>query len=108
MHFRPPEEQNDHKVTCGVRTDALGRVKQLIEAALTAGAVEANVITSGTGGGGVAWAARGCSLRGASAAMRHVQASHMRHRDCRRGGGGAGGAPPNLDPRPLAHPPMRR
>lgn len=52
MHFRPPEEQNDHKVTCGVRNDALGRVKQLIEAALTAGAVEANIITSGTGGGG--------------------------------------------------------
>lgn len=26
MHFRPPEEQNDHKVTCGVRADVVDKV----------------------------------------------------------------------------------
>ncbi len=26
MHFRPPEEQNDHKVTCGVHVDILQTV----------------------------------------------------------------------------------
>lgn len=26
MHFRPPEEQNDHKITCGVRTEVLHQV----------------------------------------------------------------------------------
>ena len=26
MHFRPPDEQNDHKVTCGVKTEYADRV----------------------------------------------------------------------------------
>lgn len=26
MHFRPPEEQNDHKVTCGVKSVVADRV----------------------------------------------------------------------------------
>lgn len=26
MHFRPPEEQNDHKITCGVRANVLAQV----------------------------------------------------------------------------------
>ena len=26
MHFRPPDEQNDHKVTCGVRADIVQKV----------------------------------------------------------------------------------
>lgn len=26
MHFRPPDEQNDHKVTCGVRADIVEKV----------------------------------------------------------------------------------
>ena len=29
MHFRPPDEQNDHKVTCGVRADILDKVPRL-------------------------------------------------------------------------------
>jgi len=27
MHFRPPDEQNEHKVTCGVRVDVIEKVK---------------------------------------------------------------------------------
>ena len=27
MHFRPPEEQNDHKVTCGVLASSAARVQ---------------------------------------------------------------------------------
>ena len=29
MHFRPPEEQNDHKVTCGVSADVVEKVRFL-------------------------------------------------------------------------------
>lgn len=50
MHFRPPEEQNDHKVTCGVTTAALPRVVAGIESTLAAAGVQCNIITSGTGG----------------------------------------------------------
>eukprot|EP00879_Flechtneria_rotunda_P009113 GHRR01009540.1.p1 GENE.GHRR01009540.1~~GHRR01009540.1.p1 ORF type:complete len:351 (+),score=105.97 GHRR01009540.1:250-1302(+) len=50
MHFRPPEEQNDHKVTCGVNVSVLAQVLHQLDAALLAAAVKANVITSGTGG----------------------------------------------------------
>ena len=69
MHFRPPEEQNAHKVTCGVRVEALPRVLETVRGALAAahgggggggsgggsnggsnsGGVEVNMITSGTG-----------------------------------------------------------
>jgi hypothetical protein len=50
MHFRPPEEQNDHKVTCGVQTGPLPRVLERISKTLEKGGVDCNVITSGTGG----------------------------------------------------------
>jgi sucrose-6F-phosphate phosphohydrolase len=49
MHFRPPEEQNDHKVTCGVHVDALAGVLESVQAALDRAGVRANIITSGTG-----------------------------------------------------------
>ena len=26
MHFRPPDEQNEHKVTCGVKADVIDKV----------------------------------------------------------------------------------
>jgi hypothetical protein len=49
MHFRPPEEQNDHKVTCGVRADVLDAVATGIRRDLDAANVQANVIISGEG-----------------------------------------------------------
>lgn len=49
MHFRPPEEQNDHKVTCGVNTAVLQRVLDSIQQRLDSDRVQANIITSGTG-----------------------------------------------------------
>eukprot|EP00775_Hariotina_reticulata_P009256 gene9256-9422_t len=49
MHFRPPDEQNDHKVTCGVNVAVLPQVLDQLQAALAAAGVQLNVITSGTG-----------------------------------------------------------
>lgn len=49
MHFRPPEEQNDHKVTCGVSTAVLQCVLDSISGQLNQARVQANIITSGTG-----------------------------------------------------------
>ncbi|KAI8471812.1 MAG: sucrose-6F-phosphate phosphohydrolase-domain-containing protein [Monoraphidium minutum] len=49
MHFRPPEEQNDHKVTCGVQVGPLPGVLERIGAVLEKGRVDCNIITSGTG-----------------------------------------------------------
>lgn len=49
MHFRPPAEQGEHKVTCGVAVGPLPRVVEGIGAALAAAGVDCNVITSGTG-----------------------------------------------------------
>jgi len=30
MHFRPPEEQNEHKITCGVHVNALQQVRSVM------------------------------------------------------------------------------
>eukprot|EP00192_Tetraselmis_astigmatica_P010012 CAMPEP_0117653734 /NCGR_PEP_ID=MMETSP0804-20121206/3357_1 /TAXON_ID=1074897 /ORGANISM="Tetraselmis astigmatica, Strain CCMP880" /LENGTH=809 /DNA_ID=CAMNT_0005459945 /DNA_START=317 /DNA_END=2746 /DNA_ORIENTATION=- len=49
MHFRPPEEQNDHKVTCGVRTDVLQDVISAIDAKISSQKVNVNIISSGQG-----------------------------------------------------------
>lgn len=49
MHFRPPEEQNAHKVTCGVATAVLPRVTDAIAGRLAAEGVSASVVTSGVG-----------------------------------------------------------
>lgn len=49
MHFRPPEEQNDHKVTCGVNVAVLQQVLDSIQQRLSTAGVQANIITSGTG-----------------------------------------------------------
>lgn len=49
MHFRPPEEQNDHKVTCGVHVDVMDQVQQQIADSLEADGVEARLILSGKG-----------------------------------------------------------
>ncbi|KAG2440657.1 hypothetical protein HYH02_010236 [Chlamydomonas schloesseri] len=50
MHFRPAEEQNDHKVTCGVADPQAAQVVGRVNSELAAGGVAANVITSGHGG----------------------------------------------------------
>lgn len=49
MHFRPPEEQNDHKVTCGVHMDVMDQVQQQISDSLQEEGVEARLILSGKG-----------------------------------------------------------
>ncbi|KAL0041523.1 hypothetical protein WJX79_006124 [Trebouxia sp. C0005] len=49
MHFRPPEEQNDHKVTCGVHMDVMDQVQQQISETLQKEGVEARLILSGKG-----------------------------------------------------------
>ena len=49
MHFRPPEEQNDHKVTCGVHADVMDQVQKQIRKQLTEEGVEAHLILSGKG-----------------------------------------------------------
>lgn len=49
MHFRPPEEQNEHKLTCGVHVSEVDRALTDIGAELDAGGVRANLITSGSG-----------------------------------------------------------
>jgi hypothetical protein len=54
MHFRPPEEQNDHKITCGVNVAVLQRVLDSIQQRLDGAGVQANIITSGTGEGAAA------------------------------------------------------
>ncbi|KAG2488724.1 hypothetical protein HYH03_012724 [Edaphochlamys debaryana] len=50
MHFRPPEEQNDHKVTCGVADASASAAVATVNAELAAAGCAANVITSGHGG----------------------------------------------------------
>ena len=49
MHFRPPEEQNNHKVTCGVHVDAVEDVQRQITQSLEAEGVQARLILSGKG-----------------------------------------------------------
>ncbi|GMH38515.1 hypothetical protein BSKO_06399 [Bryopsis sp. KO-2023] len=49
MHFRPPEEQNEHKVTCGVNVSVLDKVVAHIQKALDANNAKAKLISSGMG-----------------------------------------------------------
>ncbi|KAG1661702.1 hypothetical protein FOA52_002038 [Chlamydomonas sp. UWO 241] len=49
MHFRPKEELNEHKITCGVHTSVLERVLDNVRSGLGRAGVKANVITSGSG-----------------------------------------------------------
>lgn len=49
MHFRPPDEQNEHKVTCGLAVAVVPRVLQALSTLLEEGGVQANVIVSGAG-----------------------------------------------------------
>lgn len=49
MHFRPPEEQNRHKITCGVHASVEEAVIRHINDQLFDGAVRANLIVSGAG-----------------------------------------------------------
>jgi hypothetical protein len=63
MHFRPPEEQNDHKVTCGVQVGPLPRVLDGIGATLAAATVDCNIVTSGTGACGLFWGEGGVAGR---------------------------------------------
>lgn len=50
MHFRPSEELNDHKITCGVRCDVLEQSIALIRAPLDAAGVAYKLVVSGSGG----------------------------------------------------------
>lgn len=50
MHFRPPDEQNNHKVTCGVREAVVGKVEAHIKEILDEAGVSAKLIVSGTEG----------------------------------------------------------
>lgn len=50
MHFRPPSEMSEHKVTCGVRLDVLEAVLASISADLAAADVAHKLIVSGSGG----------------------------------------------------------
>lgn len=47
--FRPPEEQNEHKITLGVREDVLEEVLEVIKESLLNAGVEAKIISSGAG-----------------------------------------------------------
>ena len=49
MHFRPPAEMNEHKVTCGVHADALERVRARITAELEAAGGAHKLCVSGKG-----------------------------------------------------------
>jgi len=49
MHFRPPDEQNEHKVTCGVRVDVIEKIKEIIARTLEKEKVSAQLIVSGRG-----------------------------------------------------------
>lgn len=49
MHFRPADEQNEHKITCGVHMQALESVLETVEGVLSVRSVKSNLITSGTG-----------------------------------------------------------
>ncbi|KAL4425696.1 hypothetical protein ABPG75_009712 [Micractinium tetrahymenae] len=50
MHFRPPNEMSEHKVTCGVRVDVLEGVVASISADLAASGVAHRLVVSGSGG----------------------------------------------------------
>ncbi|KAK9863663.1 hypothetical protein WJX84_001547 [Apatococcus fuscideae] len=49
MHFRPPEEQNNHKVTCGVLAAQAASVQASIQSALDQHRVAAKLVFSGKG-----------------------------------------------------------
>lgn len=49
MHFRPPAEQNEHKVTCGVHVGALARVAQDVRERLARHGVRLRLVASGVG-----------------------------------------------------------
>uniref|UniRef100_A0A1D1ZRU8 Sucrose phosphatase-like domain-containing protein n=2 Tax=Auxenochlorella protothecoides TaxID=3075 RepID=A0A1D1ZRU8_AUXPR len=49
MHFRPPAEQNEHKVTCGVHVGALARVAQDVRERLARHGVQLRLVASGVG-----------------------------------------------------------
>ncbi|PSC75747.1 fumarylacetoacetase [Micractinium conductrix] len=49
MHFRPPSEMSEHKVTCGVRINVLEKVLASVSADLAGAAVEHRMVISGSG-----------------------------------------------------------
>jgi hypothetical protein len=56
MHFRPAEEQGEHKITCGVACSVLQQVTGHLQGRLDEAGVEANVIVSGKGDWRWVWA----------------------------------------------------
>eukprot|EP00210_Caulerpa_lentillifera_P000298 g291.t1 len=49
MHFRPKNEQNEYKVTCGVRNECIKKALEHIQSKLYESGVKANLIYSGIG-----------------------------------------------------------
>jgi hydroxymethylpyrimidine pyrophosphatase-like HAD family hydrolase len=49
MHFRPPDEQNNHKVTCGVHASVVDQVQDRIRDSLKREGAQAKFILSGKG-----------------------------------------------------------
>lgn len=47
MHFRPPDEQNDHKVTCGVHASVVDRVIEDIQNEVDQASMQARIIVCG-------------------------------------------------------------
>ena len=49
-HFRPANEQNEHKVTVGVKDEFVDTVQKIIHEACERDGIEVKIITSGSGG----------------------------------------------------------
>eukprot|EP01026_Neomeris_dumetosa_P071751 TRINITY_DN7267_c0_g1_i1.p1 TRINITY_DN7267_c0_g1~~TRINITY_DN7267_c0_g1_i1.p1 ORF type:complete len:501 (+),score=55.68 TRINITY_DN7267_c0_g1_i1:3-1505(+) len=49
MHFRSPEEQNEHKVTCGVQESALPELLSFLQQKVDDNHIQAEIIVSGVG-----------------------------------------------------------
>jgi hydroxymethylpyrimidine pyrophosphatase-like HAD family hydrolase len=49
MHFRPPNEMSEHKVTCGVRLNVLDKVLATIRSDLQQAGIRHRLVVSGSG-----------------------------------------------------------
>lgn len=49
LHYRPPHELNEHKITCGVRTSVLSSLIPELEVLLNQREVKRQIVASGVG-----------------------------------------------------------